>query len=77
MITIVRPSPRTVRRIARRTAPASAPIPTAAMRKPSVCAPPCSRSAAITGMSTVYGIPTSETIASRTSIERIGADPAA
>lgn len=52
VVTSVFPSPSTVRREASQSAPVSAPSPDAAMRKPSVCASPCSRSLAMSGIST-------------------------
>ena len=71
--TMVRPRPSTVLRVASLTAPASAPRPTAAIRKPRVWAPPCRRNVAITGIRTVYGMPTSETIGEQ---QQHGADRA-
>jgi hypothetical protein len=70
-----RPSPSTVRREARNTAPQSAPTPDAAIRKPSVFAPPCSVCAATTGSSTVYGMPSMLMSARRSRIARMGGKP--
>ena len=52
-IGILRPNPAIVRRDASQSAPSSAPPPVAVIRKPRVCAPPPSTSAANTGISTV------------------------
>jgi hypothetical protein len=69
---MIRPSPITLSRDARYSAPHSAPRPEAAIRKPSVYASPPSRSLAISGISTVYGMPTRLTSASSSSSERTG-----
>src|SRR6476620_6097743 len=71
---ITLPRPTTDVREARYTVPPSAPTPVAVISQPSVLGPPCSTLAAITGISTEYGIPIVDTIASRISAVRIGTE---
>ena len=73
-IAMRRPIPSTVRRSTSRTAQARAPTPVAAIRKPSVCAPPPSVRPASTGVSTVYGALITPMAARKTSRLRMGVD---
>jgi len=64
-----------VLRTASETPEMSAPIPTAPIRKPSVCGPPFRMRPAKIGISTVYGIPIRLTIAKSNRMVRTGANP--
>ena len=67
-------APRTVRRMTRARAETSDPTPTAPIRNPSVCGPPCSTSPAKMGMSTMNGHPMRLISAKSRRMLRIGSD---
>src|SRR3954453_3359196 len=67
-----RPSPRTFWRTVSKAAPARAPTPDAAINKPYAFGPPLSTLDAITGMSTLYGIPIKLTRPSSSNNARTG-----
>jgi len=62
-------------RTASEIADTSAPMPTAPIRNPRVCGPPCKTFPAKIGMSTVNGHPIRLTIANRSKMVRTGAKP--
>src|ERR1700689_2268607 len=72
---IILPRPRTVFLTAREIAEINAPTPTAAIRKPRVCGPPCRIVPAKTGISTVKGQPSKLTAAKSNRMVRMGAKP--
>ena len=72
---IILVSPRTERRITMASAEMSEPTPTAPIRNPSVCGPPCNTCAAKTGISTMNGQPIRLSSANNSRMVRIGAKP--